>query len=292
MRRSSVLGVGLANDLCEPGCIDVIAQAYDQGLCDYLVVYIYNNYSPEFLQAMRDSLPKELRYVWHAGGEFEIPLAHHSLSKYKQRLGEVNRLWSPEWATEDLILTNFGGSVEAGDPNYVPVFLTEESLEVCIERTHAAIEEAPFPFFPEVPHYYMPVPEEMHLATFFRRYIEATGVLLNFDIGHYASYNLLHGRPILDRIEEFPLEAVGEINSAGGMVGDPHGRTWLDDYSGPINPVTIRALETIIPRCTNLKAIYTETIGAPAPVVFHNLRLMKALFGMRSVIEERRHEPA
>lgn len=281
MRRSSILGVGLANDLCEPHCVELVSSAYRAGLCSYLVLYLYKNYTEDFLTKVRSRLPRDLKFVWHASGEFEIPLADHSLGQHRDHFHDINHIWSPEWVTEDLVITRFGDRRGSGDPNYIPVFLTEESLAVCIDRTMQAVAEAPFPFFPEIPHYYMPVPEDMHLATFFRRYVEATGVLLNFDVGHYASYNLLKGRPFLDRIDEFPLEAVGEINSAGGMVGDPRGVTWLDDYAGPINPVTLRALEYIIPRCINLKAIYTETIGASPKIAWDNLRLMNDLFSMR-----------
>jgi hypothetical protein len=273
-----VLGVGLANDLCEPGAVAVIHEAFRRKLCSYLTVYLYENYTPEFVGEIRSQLPPELRYVWHAGGEFELPFDGAVLESNRARIRDVERTWSPAWATEDIIVTNFGRTETPGHPNYVQLLLNEESLAVCVRRMNDITAQVTLPFFPEVPHFYAPPPEEMHLATFFRRFVEQTGARLNFDIGHYFSYNLLRRRPALDRIDEFPLEAVAEINTAGGMVGDPYGLTWIDDYAAPINPCTIRALQAILPRCTSLRAMYTETIGAAPWVVFHNLDVLNRLF--------------
>lgn len=275
---SNVLGVGLANDLCEPGVLSVIHEAARAGLCQYLTVYVYENYPPEFLRSMRDSMPPGLKFVWHASGDFELPYDGPSISVNRERIQSVVDLWNPEWATEDVIITTFAHTRPQGDPNYVQPFLTEECLQVCVRRMKEASALIPLPLFPEVPHFYMPGPEEMHLTTFFRRFVEETGALLNFDVGHYFSYNLLRGRPLLDRIEEFPLEHVGEINTAGGMVGDPDCLTWVDDYAGPLNPITVEALGRILPRCTQLQAIYTETIGAQPWVVFYNLEVLNDLF--------------
>jgi hypothetical protein len=275
---SNVLGIGLANDLCEPGALAVIHEAYRRGLCSYLTIYLYENYTPEFLRSIRAALPPGLRYVWHAGGEFELPYADGRFADQLPRVAEVASMWSPAWATEDVIVTNFGRTREAGHPNYVQLLLTEECLDVCVRRMNEITRASPIPFFPEVPHFYAPGPDEMHLASFFRRFVERTGAKLNFDIGHYVSYNLLRQAPMLDRIDEFPLEAVGEINTAGGMVGDAQGLTWIDDYAGPINPITVDCLRAVLPRCTGLEAMYTETIGAEPWVVFHNLEILNKLF--------------
>jgi uncharacterized protein (UPF0276 family) len=274
----SLLGVGLANDLCEPGALPVIHEAFRRGLCSYLTLYIYENYTPAYLQHVRRELPAGLRYVWHAGGEFELPFDGEPPLQHRRHIEEVAAMWAPAWATEDVIVTSFGATTRAGHPNYVQLMLTEECLQVCIRRMKQIQRTVSLPFYPEVPHFYAPGPDEMHLATFFRRFVEATGARLNFDIGHYFSYNLLRGRPILDRIEEFPLGAVGEINAAGGMVGDEQGLTWIDDYAAPINPVTLECLRAVLPRCTALQAMYTETIGAEPWVVFHNLRELNRLF--------------
>lgn len=275
---SNVLGIGLANDLCEPGALDVIHDAYRKGLCSYLTIYLYDNYTPEFLHSIRAALPPGLRYVWHAGGEFELPYADGAFADNLARVTDVATLWSPAWATEDIIVTNFGRTKKPGHPNYVQLMLTEECLEVCVRRMKEIARISPMPFFPEVPHFYAPGPDEMHLATFFRRFVEQTGARLNFDIGHYFSYNLLRRAPLLDRIDEFPLEAVAEINTSGGMVGDPQGLTWIDDYAGPINPITVDCLRAVLPRCTGLQAMYTETIGAESWVVLHNLAILNQLF--------------
>jgi uncharacterized protein (UPF0276 family) len=273
-----VLGIGLANDLCEPGALSIIHEAFRRRLCGYLTLYLYENYTPEFLREMRRTLPPGLRYVWHAGGEFELPYAQGSLEAHRRRLDEVAAMWAPAWATEDVIVTNFGRTEKPGHPNFVQLLLTEECLEVCVRRMKEIARTAPMPFFPEVPHFYAPGPDEMHLATFFRRFVEQTGARLNFDIGHYFSYNLLRRLPLLAHIDEFPLEAVAEINTAGGLVGDAGGLTWIDDYAAPINPLTIDCLRTVLPRCTGLRAMYTETIGAEPWVVFHNLQVLNQLF--------------
>lgn len=276
--QPEVLGLGLANDLCEPGVVPLINECFARGLCQYLTIYVYDNYTPEFMRWMRAELPPSLKFVWHAGGEFELPYDGPSFSRSQQRIRTVLEIWQPEWATEDVIVTNFARSRPQGHPNYVQPFLTEECLEVCIRRMNEISEGMTIPLFPEVPHFYMPGPDEMHLSTFFRRFVEATGARLNLDVGHFFSYNLLHRRPPLDRIDEFPLDHVAEINTAGGMIGDREGLTWVDHYAGPLNPFTEEVLREVIPRCSRLQAIYTETIGAEPWVVLHNLERLRELF--------------
>jgi uncharacterized protein (UPF0276 family) len=277
-KQPEVLGVGIANDLCEPGMLELVHECTQRGLCQYLTVYVYDNYSLEFLRTMRAAMPPSLKFVWHASGDFELPYDGPSITASWDRIQAITDIWQPAWATEDVIITTFARTRPQGHPNYVQPFLTEECLEVCIRRMHEVSARVSVPLFPEVPHFYMPGPDEMHVSTFFRRFVDATGAMLNFDLGHFFSYNLLHGNPLLHRIDEFPLEFVGEINTAGGMIGDPEGLTWVDDYAGPINPITEEALRQILPRCTRLQAIYTETIGAAPWVVRHNLERLNHLF--------------
>ena len=276
--QTDILGIGLANDLCEPNFVQLVRDVYERGLCDYLTVYVYENYSLEFMRNIRAALPPGLQYVWHASGDFELPYDGPSVATNWERIRTIVDLWHPAWATEDVIVTSFARSRPQGNPNYIQPFLTEECLQVCIRRMREINERVPVPLFPEVPHFYIPGPDEMHLSTFFRRFVDATGAMLNLDVGHFFSYNLLHGRPPLDRIDEFPLDHVAEINTAGGMVGDASGGTWVDDYAGPLNPFTEEVLRYVIPRCSRLQAIYTETIGAEPWVLIHNLERLHELF--------------
>lgn len=269
--QNDVIGIGVANDLCEPNVVNLVSECHRLGLCQYLTVYVYDNYSMEFLRQIKSQMPATLKYVWHSSGDFELPYDGPSVETNWWRINSIVRLWNPEWITEDVIITNFARTRNQGHPNYVQPFLTEECLDVCVKRMLRLSEVIPVPFYPEVPHFYMPGPDEMHLSTFFKLFVEATGVMLNFDVGHFFSYNLLHKKAPLYRIEEFPLSSVVEMNTAGGMVGDRNGFTWIDDYAGPLNPYTEDVLKDIIPECTNLRAIYTETIGAEPWVLFHNL---------------------
>jgi uncharacterized protein (UPF0276 family) len=276
--KCPIIGIGVANDLCEPQMARIVGDCYRAGLCQYLTVYAYDNYTLGFMRQMHDLLPREFKYVWHASGDFELPYDSPAINANWDRIQEITDIWHPEWATEDIIITNFARTRPQGHPNYIQPFLTEQCLEVCIRRQSEISQRLPVPLYPEVPHFYIPGPDEMGLSTFFKRFVEATGVMLNFDVGHFLSYNLLHRRPPLDHIDEFPLEFVAEINTAGGMVGDPEGLTWLDDYSGPLNPFTEEVLRYVIPRCPNLRAIYTETIGAEPWVLYHNLERLNELF--------------
>jgi hypothetical protein len=278
MVADDVIGVGIANDLVEPGLVQTVAENYSKGLCQYLTIYIYENYTTDFLRNIRAAMPAGFKFVWHASGDFEIPYDGSSIDTNWDRISFVSDLFKPEWATEDIIITNFARSRPQGHPNYVQPFLTEECLAVCVRRMKEVEQRLPVRFYPEVPHFYMPGPDEMHLSTFFSRFVEETGAYLNFDLGHFFSYNLLNGLPLLHRIEEFPLEHVGEINTAGGMIGDADGVTWIDDYAGPINPVSEKALRLVLPRCKALRAIYTETIGAPPWVLQYNLERLNDLF--------------
>lgn len=276
--KQSMIGIGMANDLYESGIARLVNDFHKAGLCQYLVVYVYENYTSDFMRGLRRQFPGDLKYVWHTSGDFELPYDGPSLSANWERIREITDIWQPEWATEDIVLTNFARTRPPGHPNYIQPFLTEECLAICIRRQKEATERVAVPLYPEVPHFYMPGPEEMHLSTFFRRFVEATGAMLNFDVGHFFSYNMLRRRPPLDGIDEFPLEFIGEMHTAGGMVGDAEGLSWVDDYAAPLNPLTEEALRHLIPRCQNLRAVFTETIGAEPWVVHHNLELLNSLF--------------
>ena len=132
-----VLGVGVANDLCEPGVLQLIHGLVQANLIGYLTVYVYDNYPHWFVDSMRQALPEQLDYVWHGSGDFELPLAEDSIESSWSRIDEVQRTWQPAWATEDLIVTTFGRTKLQGHPNYVPLFLTEDWLDVCVRRTRA-----------------------------------------------------------------------------------------------------------------------------------------------------------
>jgi hypothetical protein len=99
----------------------------------------------------------------------EVPYEGDSLAVNHNRIRYITNVWSPVWATEDLILTNFGRTRIPGQPNYVQLFLTESSLDVCVHRMRKAQAESPVPLYPEIPHLYIPGPDDMNLATFFRR---------------------------------------------------------------------------------------------------------------------------
>ena len=118
----------------------------------------------------------------------------------------------------------------------------------------------------------------MELTTFLRRYCEEADTYLNLDVGHLFSYNLMAGRDPVDGIDDLPLDRVVEINCSGGMVGDSRLRTWVDDYTAPLNPFTVEVLSYVIPRCPNLRAIYTETIWADPKTLLSNVEVLNSLF--------------
>ena len=277
LRRSRPLGVGLANDLCEPAAVATITALAERQLVQYLVVYEYDNYPPAWSDGVRARLPGGLQYVWHGSGDLELPLADDCLSANLGRIEAVSDRWGPAWFTEDLIVTSFGRTAVCGSPNYVPLFLTEDALEVCIARTIDASNRMPVPLVPEIPHFYCPVPETMSLTTFFRRYCSATGIGINLDVGHLFSYNLLHGDPATHALDELPFDHIVEINTSGGMIGDRAGRTWIDDYTAPLNPYILDILADVIPACPNLKGLYTETIWADPAVVEANAAALNEL---------------
>jgi uncharacterized protein (UPF0276 family) len=287
----TVLGVGAANDLCEPDVVGTLHRYHAAGLANYLTIYIYENYSREFLTSLRSELPEQLKFVWHASDDFELPLDRDAPVRDLNRVQMVQDIFAPAWATEDIVLTSFGGQEKPGFPNYVPMFLTEDCLDVCIRRMRQINSELALLFLPEVPHFYMPVPQTMDLATFFSDLTREADCFLNFDVGHLFSYNLLQGRDLFAGLDDFPLDRIVEINCAGGMVGDPESLTWIDDYAGPLNPLTVEALDQILPSCTNLRAIYSESIGCDDWVLRYNLETLNALFWGRAPLARSAHVP-
>ncbi len=282
LTKGTTVGIGVANDLCEPGMIQLVNRLHAAGLCNYLVVYVYENYTHEFLRSVRSQLPSTLQYVWHTSGDFELPFDGPSIEVNWDRIQRILDIWQPVWMTEDVIVSNFARTRPQGQPSYVQPFLTVDCLRACIQRMEQIARRLTVPLLPEIPHFYMPGPDEMHVSTFFRRFVDATGAMLNFDLGHFFSYNLLNRRSPLYRIDEFPLEFVSELHTAGGMVGDPEGLTWVDDYAGPLHSYVEDALRWLIPRCPNLRAVYTETIGAEEWVLYHNLEKLNEVFPVNS----------
>jgi uncharacterized protein (UPF0276 family) len=84
-----------------------------------------------------------------------------------------------------------------------------------------------------------------------------TGVLL--DLAHLAMYQEVHGRDPLDGLAEFPAERIVELHIAGGEPRDTDGLRWTEDTHGTdVRPAVWRALDALLPRMTNLKAVVVE----------------------------------
>ena len=107
-----------------------------------------------------------------------------------------------------------------------------------------------------------------------RRIGDGANTDIVFDVGHYMSWNMVHGQPYDQDLDAFPWERVAEIHLGGGYVGDALGKIWVDDHSAPVHPVEIELLERIIDRCPRLRGVLLELIDCDLRLVDYSLRLV------------------
>ena len=90
-------------------------------------------------------------------------------------------------------------------------------------------------------------------ATRRRRSAADCGIVLDL---HNLMANERNGRqPVLEVIEELPLDRVWEVHVAGGIEQAGY---WLDAHSGEMCPELIELCHEVVPRLTQLRALIFE----------------------------------
>lgn len=178
---------------------------------------------------------------------------------------EVARV-RPAWLCGDAGLWHFGRR-ERGHMLLLPPILSNASADAMAVGVRRLRELTGLEVLPENPPGVAWVGDRT-LLQWFARLAEAadTGVLL--DLAHLAMYQEVHGRDPLDGLADFPAERVVELHIAGGDPRDSGGLRWTEDTHGTeVRPAVWRALDALLPRLTNLKAVIVECERNPIDAV-------------------------
>jgi uncharacterized protein (UPF0276 family) len=119
---------------------------------------------------------------------------------------------------------------------------------------------------------------DWHMLDFMARLHARTGLPLLLDLGHLFSHQLSAGLPLETGLDGFPLDKVVEIHIAGGVVTRRGPREfYVDDHTQPVREELFTLLESLLPRCTSLRAVTFEGDGHPPEVARVSLRRLRRL---------------
>ena len=160
---------------------------------------------------------------------------------------------SPPWFSEHIAFTRAGG-IEIG--HLTPLPFTREAVAT-VARNVAELKRAlpGLPILLENIAYPFALPgAEMSEADFVRAVVEEAdaGLLLDLENVHANARN--HGYDAVEYLESLPLERVGEVHLAGGVV---HDGQYVDSHTRPVPEESWALLEWLAPR-TPVRAVIIE----------------------------------
>jgi uncharacterized protein (UPF0276 family) len=172
-------------------------------------------------------------------------------------LVETTAAFHSPWVSEHLSFNRVTGSRRSfGTGFLLPPSQTPAGAALAISNIRHVRSQVLVPFaFETGVNYLQPYPGEMSDGAYFATIAEEadSGILLDI---HNLWANERNGRqPVLDVVDELPLDRVWEVHLAGG---DEFNGYWVDSHSGLVSPSVIDLAADIIPRLPNLKAIIFE----------------------------------
>lgn len=185
------------------------------------------------------------------------------------------------WASEHLAFNAAGGR-RAGV--FLPALQTSEAVDASVRNIAVYQQATGLPFLIENPaNYLRPQSRELSDGAFLAAVSERSDCGLLLDL-HNALANEQNGRqPVVDLIDELPLDRVTEIHLAGGFwYNDFH----LDAHSGLPDDELLAHLEATLPRLPNCRAVILEVLpeylGAIQPEA-----LVKSLMHIAEIVRQR-----
>lgn len=179
----------------------------------------------------------------------------------------INVLAAP-WASEHLSFNRVReGRADVDVGFLMPPVQSWEGATLAGANITTLKEDLPVPFAFETGVSYLKpmrgeISDGMYFATVAR--IADCGILLDL---HNVWANERNGRqPVLDLIEELPLERVIELHLAGGQYYEGY---WVDAHSGLIPLALMDLARQVVPKLPNLKAIIFEVM--PQYIVAHGI---------------------
>lgn len=141
---------------------------------------------------------------------------------------------------------------------FLPPRQTVSGVKAAVAAISTLRRPLQVPFSVETPvNYLRPRSDEMTDATFMAEVVEGADCGIVLDL-HNLWANERNGRqPVIDYVDELPLDRVWEVHLAGGF--ERRG-FWLDAHSGDIPPEVIAIADEVLPRLPALRAVVYEVM--------------------------------
>lgn len=196
------------------------------------------------------------------------------------------------WASEHLSFNRVRRRGRDTDVGFLlPPVQSAEGVALAASNVRAVAAHLPVPFaFETGVSYLRPTPGELSDGAYFASVADAADCGILLDI-HNVWTNERNGRqPVLELVEELPLERVWELHVAGGQELEG---LWVDAHSGLAPPPVIDLAREIAPRLPNLKAIVFEIM--PEYAIEYGLtagELLTHLAELREIWDSRGSRPS
>ena len=185
------------------------------------------------------------------------------------------------WVGNDVGWWHAGGQPFPGYLYFTPPF-TEAGVRDCASHALHVQSHLSVPLALENPAVFARR-GELHVLDFMARLHARTGLPLLIDLGHLMSYQLAAGLPLETGLDGFPWDKVVELHLAGGVVTRRGGRAhYVDDHTQPVREELFGLLESLLPRCSALRAVTFEGDGHPLEVALLTLRRLRRLVPRQS----------
>ncbi|MBJ6762427.1 DUF692 family protein [Myxococcaceae bacterium JPH2] len=191
-------------------------------------------------------------------------------------LAEHARAVKSPWVGNDVGWWHEEGEPFPGYLYFTPPF-TEEGLRDCAAHALHVQSHLDVPLVLENPAV-LARRGSWHVLDFMAKLHARTGLPLLLDLGHLLSHQLSAGLPLDAGLDGFPLDKVVEIHIAGGVVTRRGSRRfYVDDHTQPVREELFQLLETLLPRCSRLRAVTFEGDGHPPEVALLELRRLRRM---------------
>jgi len=196
-----------------------------------------------------------------------------------QALGDLDahaRAVESPWVGNDIGWWHVEGKPFPGYLYFTPPF-NSAGLEACVSHALHVQRHLSMPLVLENPAV-LARRGAWHVLDFMAKLHARTGLPLLLDLGHLFSHQLSAGLPLDAGLDGFPLDQVIELHIAGGVVTRRGERSfYVDDHTQPVREELFTLLESLIPRCSSLRAVTFEGDGHPPEVALASLRRLREL---------------
>jgi uncharacterized protein (UPF0276 family) len=213
-------------------------------------------YEAGALDRIRENLDSDFRFILHYSG-LSLPAPTGRIEQHFPLLDGLCHMLRSPWFVEDLGYWSIEGT-DLGA--FLPVILSEESLQTSIANMKALQAGVTYRHLPENPPF-KTILGDIHILDYMTRLSRATGSPYLIDVGHLYSYLSITKEDPAQALDRVDWPRVLELHIAGGeMVRGPERGHWIydDNHSKPILPEVLDLLALILPRVPDVRALTVE----------------------------------